>query len=204
MVRYINEHRQAHILTIEDPIEFIHGPGQSLINQRAVGSHTHSFAAALRAALREDPDVILIGELRDLDSIRLALSAAETGHLVLATLHTASAAKSIDRLIDVFPGDEKEMVRAMLSESLSAVVSQVLLGNAAGDGRIAAYEILLGNAAVRHLIREGKVAQLLSAMQTGAASGMQTRDQCLTDLLHKGLISTASARMAAQVPDNFK
>jgi len=204
MVRHINEQRQAHILTIEDPIEFIHGPGLSLINQRAVGSHTHSFAAALRAALREDPDVILIGELRDLDSIRLALSAAETGHLVLATLHTSSAAKSIDRLIDVFPGDEKEMVRAMLSESLSAVVSQVLLSNTAGDGRIAAYEILLGSAAVRNLIREGKVAQLASVMQTGAASGMQTRDQCLADLLHKGLISVASARMAAQVPDNFR
>jgi len=203
LVRHINANRRAHILTIEDPVEFIHSPDQSLINQRAVGSHTHGFAAALRAALREDPDVILIGELRDLETIRLALSAAETGHLVLATLHTSSAAKSIDRLIDVFPGEEKEMVRTMLSESLSAVVSQVLLKNAAGDGRLAAYEILLATSAVRNLIREGKVAQMVSVMQTSAGCGMQTLDQCLHGLLQKGLIDAADARRIARLPEQF-
>lgn len=203
LVRHINETRQAHILTIEDPIEFIHVSQCSLINQRAVGSHTQSFANALRAALREDPDVILIGELRDQETIRLALSAAETGHLVLATLHTAGAARSIDRIIDVFPGDEKDMVRTMLSESLSAVISQVLLKNASGDGRIAAHEILLGNAAIRNLIREGKVAQMTSVMQTCAASGMQTLDQSLANLLRQGLISAEQARSQAHLPDNF-
>ncbi|SRR5450830_382891 len=203
MVQHINRQRQAHILTIEDPIEFVHVPDQCLINQRAIGSHTQSFSAALRSALREDPDVILIGELRDLDTIRLALTAAETGHLVLATLHTASAAKSIDRIIDAFPGDEKPMVRAMLSESLSAVVSQVLLKRANGDGLIAAHDILIGNAAIRNLIREGKVAQMQAIMQTSAASGMQTLDQCLTGLLRKQHINAASARTVAHAPENF-
>lgn len=196
MVRHINVNRQSHILTIEDPIEFVHAAEQSLINQRAVGSHTLSFAHALRSALREDPDVILIGELRDLDTIRLALTAAETGHLVLATLHTSSAAKSINRLIDVFPGDEKDMVRAMLSESLSAVVSQMLIKTATGDSRIAAHEILLVNAAMRNLIREGKVAQMHSIMQISTGIGMQTLDQCLDDLLQRQLITAESARHA--------
>jgi twitching motility protein PilT len=181
----------------------LHESEQSLINQRAVGSHTRSFADALRAALREDPDVILIGELRDLATIRLALTAAETGHLVLATLHTVSAVKSIDRIIDVFPGDEKEMARTMLAESLTAVVSQILLKSAHDDSRIAAHEILLGNAAIRNLIREGKLAQMQSVMQTASGSGMQTLDHCLSSLLRKQLVSLESARAAARMPENF-
>jgi len=203
MIRHINAHRPGHILTIEDPIEFIHEPDKSLISQRAVGAHTHSFANALRSALREDPDVILVGELRDLDTIRLALTAAETGHLVLATLHTASAVKSIDRIVDVFPGDEKEMVRGMLSESLSAVVSQMLLKTRSGDGRIAAHEIMLGTPAIRNLIREGKVAQMTSVVQTSAGAGMQTLDHCLGELLRKDLIAPETARAAAKAPEQF-
>src|SRR5450830_102074 len=203
MIRHINTHRPAHVLTIEDPIEFVHTSDKSLINQRAVGAHTRTFANALRSALREDPDVILVGELRDLDTIRLALTAAETGHLVLATLHTSSAAKSIDRIVDVFPGEEKEMVRSMLSESLSAVVSQVLLKTRAGDSRIAAHEIMLGTPAIRNLIREGKVAQMTSVMQTSAAAGMQTLDHCLAELLRKELITPETARATARNPDQF-
>ncbi|WP_050479968.1 type IV pilus twitching motility protein PilT [Herbaspirillum rhizosphaerae] len=203
MIRHINAHHPAHILTIEDPIEFVHTSDKSLINQRAVGAHTHSFANALRSALREDPDVILVGELRDLDTIRLALTAAETGHLVLATLHTSSAAKSVDRIVDVFPGEEKEMVRSMLSESLSAVVSQVLLKTKAGDGRIAAHEIMLGTPAIRNLIREGKVAQMISVMQTSAGAGMQTLDHGLAELLRKELITAETARAAARSPEQF-
>jgi twitching motility protein PilT len=204
MVRHINEQRPVHILTIEDPIEFIHAPDKSLINQRAIGAHTHSFANALRSALREDPDVILVGELRDLDTIRLALTAAETGHLVLATLHTSSAAKSIDRIIDVFPGDEKEMVRSKLSESLSAVISQILLKTKTGDGRIAAHEIMLGTPAIRNLIREGKVAQMQSVMQTSLGVGMQTLDHCLAELLRKECITVETARAAARSPEQFR
>ena len=203
MIRHINAHRPSHILTIEDPIEFIHESDKSLVSQRAVGAHTHSFANALRSALREDPDVIRVGELRDLDTIRLALTAAETGHLVLATLHTSSAVKSIDRIVDVFPGDEKEMVRGMLSESLSAVVSQVLLKTKAGDGRIAAHEIMLGTPAIRNLIREGKVAQMMSVIQTSAGAGMQTLDHCLAELLRKDLIAPETARAAAKAPEQF-
>ena len=203
LVQEINQQRPAHILTIEDPIEFVHVADKCLINQRAVGSHTRSFANALRAALREDPDVIMIGELRDLESVRLALSAAETGHLVLATLHTSSAAKSIDRLIDVFPGDEKDLARAMLAESLSAVISQTLLRHASAPGRIAAYEVLLGTPAIRNLIREGKVAQMHSVMQTGAVAGMQTMDQCLAEMLTQQLISLDSARAVARQPENL-
>ncbi|AKZ62255.1 twitching motility protein PilT [Herbaspirillum hiltneri N3] len=203
MIRHINEQRSAHILTIEDPIEFIHTPDKSLVSQRAVGTHTRSFANALRSALREDPDVILIGELRDLDTIRLALTAAETGHLVLATLHTSSAAKSVDRIVDVFPGDEKEMVRSMLSESLSAVVSQILLKTRAGDDRIAAHEIMLGTPAIRNLIREGKVAQMVSVMQTSAGAGMQTLDHCLGDLLRREAITPETARAASRTPGQF-
>jgi twitching motility protein PilT len=203
MVNHVNEHDYAHILTVEDPIEFLHQPKKSLINQRELSVHTHSFAAALRSALREDPDVILVGELRDLETIRLALTAAETGHLVFGTLHTVSAAKTIDRIIDVFPGDEKEMVRAMLSESLQAVISQILLKTANGKGRIAAHEIMLGTPAIRNLIREAKVAQMYSAIQTGTGIGMQTMDACLMDLVKTNKINISTARSAAKVPENF-
>jgi twitching motility protein PilT len=203
MVNHVNEHDYAHILTVEDPIEFLHQPKKSLINQRELSVHTHSFAAALRSALREDPDVILVGELRDLETIRLALTAAETGHLVFGTLHTVSAAKTIDRIIDVFPGDEKEMVRAMLSESLQAVISQILLKTANGKGRIAAHEIMLGTPAIRNLIREAKVAQMYSAIQTGTGIGMQTMDACLMDLVKTNKINISTARSAAKIPENF-
>ena len=203
MVNHVNEHDYAHILTVEDPIEFLHQPKKSLINQRELSVHTHSFAAALRSALREDPDVILVGELRDLETIRLALTAAETGHLVFGTLHTVSAAKTIDRIIDVFPGYEKEMVRAMLSESLQAVISQILLKTADGKGRIAAHEIMLGTSAIRNLIREAKVAQMYSAIQTGTGMGMQTMDACLMDLVKTNKININTARSAAKVPENF-
>eukprot|EP01133_Synstelium_polycarpum_P023643 gene23643-28333_t len=203
MVNHVNERLNHHILTIEDPIEFVHEPKKCLINQREVGSHTHSFSNALRSALREDPDVILVGELRDLETIRLALTAAETGHLVFGTLHTSSAAKSIDRIIDVFPAEEKEMVRAMLSESLQAVISQNLLKTKDSMGRVAAHEIMLATPAVRNLIREAKVAQMYSAIQTGANVGMQTLDQCLSDLVRRGTISAETARSAAKSPENF-
>jgi twitching motility protein PilT len=203
MVNHVNEYDYAHILTVEDPIEFLHQPKKSLINQRELSVHTHSFAAALRSALREDPDVILVGELRDLETIRLALTAAETGHLVFGTLHTVSAAKTIDRIIDVFPGDEKEMVRAMLSESLQAVISQILLKTANGKGRIAAHEIMLGTPAIRNLIREAKVAQMYSAIQTGTGMGMQTMDACLMDLVKNNKINISTARSVAKVPENF-
>ena len=203
MVNHVNENEYAHILTVEDPIEFVHESKKGLINQREVGTHTHSFAAALRSALREDPDVILVGELRDLDTIRLALSAAETGHLVLGTLHTVSAAKTIDRIVDVFPGDEKEMVRAMLSESLQAVISQTLLKTKDGNGRVAAHEIMLGTPAIRNLIREAKVAQMYSAIQTGSNVGMQTLDANLMELVRRNQISAGTARSAAKMPAYF-
>jgi twitching motility protein PilT len=203
MVNHVNENEYGHILTIEDPIEFVHESKKCLINQREVGPHTHSFSAALRSALREDPDVILVGELRDLETIRLALSAAETGHLVFGTLHTSSAAKTIDRIIDVFPGEEKEMVRAMLSESLQAVISQTLLKTKDGSGRVAAHEIMVGTPAIRNLIREAKIAQMYSAIQTGTSVGMQTLDQTLTDLVRRNVISSAAARAAAKIPENF-
>lgn len=203
MVDHINQHEYAHVLTIEDPIEFVHTPKKALINQREVGPHTLSFSAALRSALREDPDVVLVGELRDLETIRLALTAAETGHLVFGTLHTVSAAKTIDRIIDVFPAEEKEMVRAMLSESLQAVISQTLLKTIDGHGRIAAHEIMLGTPAIRNLIREAKVAQMYSAIQTGGALGMQTLDACLQDLVRRRRITPSVARGAAKMPENF-
>ena len=203
MVNHVNENEYAHILTIEDPIEFVHESKKCLINQREVGPHTHSFTAALRSALREDPDVVLVGELRDLETIRLALSAAETGHLVFGTLHTSSAAKTIDRIVDVFPGDEKEMVRAMLSESLQAVISQTLLKTKDGAGRVAAHEIMLGTPAIRNLIRESKIAQMYSAIQTGMNIGMQTLDHNLTDLVRRNVISPQAARSAAKTPENF-
>ena len=203
MINHLNENEYGHILTIEDPIEFVHESKKCLINQREVGPHTLSFNNALRSALREDPDAILVGELRDLETIRLALSAAETGHLVFGTLHTSSAAKTIDRIIDVFPAEEKEMVRAMLSESLQAVISQTLLKTKDGSGRVAAHEIMIGTPAIRNLIREAKIAQMYSAIQTGNQVGMQTLDQNLTDLVRRNLISSAAARAAAKIPENF-
>ncbi len=203
MVNHINETEYAHILTVEDPIEFVHESKKSLINQREVGPHTHSFTNALRSALREDPDIILVGELRDLETIRLALTAAETGHLVFGTLHTSSAAKTIDRIVDVFPAEEKEMVRAMLSESLQAVISQSLLKTKDGSGRVAAHEIMLGTPAIRNLIRENKIAQMYSAIQTGANMGMQTLDGNLMELVKRNIIAPATARFAAKTPENF-
>ena len=203
MINHLNETEQGHILTIEDPIEFVHESKKSLVNQREVHSHTQSFTSALRGALREDPDAILVGEMRDKETIQLALTAAETGHLVFGTLHTSSAAKTIDRIIDVFDAGDKDMVRAMLSESLVAVISQTLCKNREGNGRVAAHEIMLGTPAIRNLIREAKVAQMYSIIQTGQAQGMQTLDQCLADLLRRGLISAAEARSKARSPENF-
>ncbi|MCL2344434.1 MAG: type IV pilus twitching motility protein PilT [Desulfobulbus sp.] len=203
MVNHVNENEYAHILTVEDPIEFVHEPKKCLINQREVGPHTLSFANALRAALREDPDVILVGEMRDLETIRLALTAAETGHLVFATLHTSSAAKTIDRIVDVFPAAEKEMVRSMLSESLRAVISQTLLKTKDGSGRVAAHEIMLGTPAIRNLIRENKVAQMYSAIQTGQSYGMQTLDQNLIEMVRRNIVSGAEARSKAANKDTF-
>jgi twitching motility protein PilT len=202
MIDYINANRPDHILTIEDPIEFVHESQRSLINQREVHRDTHGFSAALRSALREDPDVILVGELRDLETIRLALTAAETGHLVFGTLHTSSAAKTIDRVVDVFPAGEKEMVRSMLSESLRAVISQTLLKRN-GGGRVAAHEIMIGTPAIRNLIREGKIAQMYSVIQTGQSNGMQTLDQSLQELLTKGVISKAEARFRSANKEDF-
>lgn len=202
MVDYINENKYHHVLTIEDPIEFVHESKKCLVNQREVHKNTHGFAEALRSALREDPDIILVGEMRDLETIRLALTAAETGHLVFGTLHTTSAAKTIDRVVDVFPANEKAMVRSMLSESLEAVVSQTLLKKN-GGGRVAAHEIMRGTSAVRNLIREDKVAQMYSAIQTGASVGMQTMDQCLADLVERRIVSRDVAKEKAKMPDNF-
>ena len=202
MVDYVNDNRYDHILTIEDPIEFVHKSKSCLVNQREVHRDTMGFSEALRSALREDPDIILVGEMRDLETIRLALTAAETGHLVFGTLHTTSAAKTIDRVIDVFPADEKAMVRSMLSESLQAVISQTLLKRKSG-GRVAAHEIMRGTSAIRNLIREGKVAQMYSAIQTGQAVGMQTMDQCLQSLVDKRVVSVEAAREKARQPDSI-
>jgi len=203
MIDYINANHYSHILTVEDPIEFVHESKKSLINQRELGSQTRSFSAALRSALREDPDVILVGEMRDLETIRLALSAAETGHLVFGTLHTSSAAKTIDRIVDVFPAGEKEMVRSMLSESLRAVISQSLLKTKDESGRIAAHEIMIGTPAIRNLIRENKIAQINSMIQTGQQHGMQTLDQCLQELVRRGHVSVQEARIKASNKDAF-
>ena len=203
MVNHLNEMEYGHILTIEDPIEFVHESKKCLVNQREVGPMTLSFANALRSALREDPDAVLVGEMRDLETIRLAMTAAETGHLVFGTLHTSSAAKTIDRIVDVFPPEEKEMVRAMLSESLVAVISQTLLKTADGNGRVAAHEIMIGTPAIRNLIRENKVAQMYSAIQTGQGFGMQTLDQSLMDLVRRNVVTPAEARSKAKIPDNF-
>ncbi len=203
MVNHVNENLNSHILTIEDPIEFVHTSKNCLINQRELGPHTLGFAEALRSALREDPDVILVGEMRDLETIRLALTAAETGHLVFATLHTSSAAKTVDRIIDVFPAGEKDMVRTMLSESLQSVIAQTLLKKSSG-GRIAAWEIMVANSAIRNLIRENKVPQMYSVIQTSAAEGMQTLDQHLLDLVRNRMVSVEEARMRAVDKNKFQ
>ncbi|MES2818856.1 MAG: type IV pilus twitching motility protein PilT [Pseudomonadota bacterium] len=202
MLDYINSNKYHHILTVEDPIEFVHESKKCLINQREVHRDTHGFSEALRSALREDPDIILVGEMRDLETIRLALTAAETGHLVFGTLHTTSAAKTIDRVVDVFPAEEKSMVRSMLSESLQSVISQTLIKKV-GGGRVAAHEIMIGTPAIRNLIREDKVAQMYSAIQTGGALGMQTLDSCLKGLVAKGLITRDNAREKSKTPENF-
>jgi len=202
MLDYVNENKKDHIITIEDPIEFVHQSKKCLVNQREVFHHTKSFSDALRSALREDPDVILVGEMRDLETIRLALTAAETGHLVFATVHTSSAAKTIDRLVDVFPGEEKNMVRGMLSESLRAVISQTLLKKV-GGGRIAAHEIMICNSAIRNLIREAKVSQMYSAIQTGRSQGMQTLDQNLIELVQKNFVDREQAKMKAENKETF-
>jgi len=196
MVDYKNDKDNEHILTIEDPIEFVHKSKKCLVNQREVHRDTLGFSEALRSALRQDPDIILVGELRDLETIRLALTAAETGHLVFGTLHTSSAAKTIDRIIDVFPAAEKDMVRSMLSESLRAVISQTLMKKV-GGGRIAAHEIMIGTPAIRNLIREGKVPQMYSAIQTGGSVGMQTLDQCMQDLVRRQKVTKAEAQPRA-------
>ncbi|MCD8548822.1 MAG: type IVa pilus ATPase TapT [Aeromonadaceae bacterium] len=202
MINYINEGFHHHILTIEDPIEFVHENKLCLVNQREVHRDTLGFSAALRSALREDPDIILVGEMRDLETIRLALTAAETGHLVFGTLHTSSAAKTIDRIIDVFPGAEKDMVRSMLSESLRAVISQTLLKKT-GGGRVAAHEIMIGIPAIRNLIREDKIAQMYSVIQTGMMHGMQTMDQCLKQLVARGIVNVADAKAKAVDPNSI-
>lgn len=203
MINYKNENDFAHILTIEDPIEFVHESKKSLINQREVHRDTHGFSDALRSALREDPDIVLVGEMRDLETIRLALTAAETGHLVFGTLHTSSAAKTIDRIIDVFPAAEKEMVRSMLSESLRAVISQTLLKKF-GGGRVAAHEIMIGTPAIRNLIREDKIPQMYSAIQTGQGAGMQTLDQCLLELVRRNVVTKQEAAKKAVAKELFR
>jgi twitching motility protein PilT len=202
MIDYVNDNHHGHILTLEDPIEFVHESKKCLINQREIHRDSLGFNEALRSALREDPDVILVGEMRDLETIRLALEAAETGHMVFGTLHTSSAAKTIDRIIDVFPAAEKEMVRSMLSESLRAVISQTLLKKV-GGGRVAAHEIMIGVPAIRNLIRENKVAQMYSAIQTGQQYGMQTLDQTLKLLVEKGVVAKQEARSKAANKDTF-
>ena len=204
MIDAINKSSPVHILTIEDPIEFVHKPAKAIINQREVHRDTMSFEAALRGALREDPDVMLVGEMRDQETIKLALTAAETGHLVFGTLHTTSAAKTVDRIVDVMPAGDKDMVRSMLSESLAAVVSQTLCKTIDGKGRVAAHEIMLGTAAIRNMIRENKIAQMYSAIQTGSRDGMQTLDQSLMTLVRANKITAATAMAAAKDPSMFK
>lgn len=197
MVNYINEHKRSHIITVEDPIEFVHTSKKSLVNQREVGRHTHSFSNALRSALREDPDVILVGELRDLETTQLAISAAETGHVVFGTLHTNSASKTIDRIIDVFPAGQQAQIRSMFSESIMGIISQGLLRTKDGKGRACAQEILLATQAIRNLIREDKTAQMMSILQTGSQQGMQSMDQCLRELVSKGIVAPEVAAMKA-------
>jgi twitching motility protein PilT len=200
MINHINENRRGHIITIEDPIEFIHQPRNCLINQREVGRHTHSFSTALRSALREDPDIVLVGELRDLETTQLAITAAETGHVVFGTLHTSSAPKTVDRVIDVFPPGQQAQIRSMFSESLVGVISQTLLRTRAGDGRVSAQEIMVAIHAIRNLIREDKTAQILSIIQTGSQHGMQSLDQCLKNLVMQGVVSQEEAAAKATQP----
>jgi len=204
MVDHVNENRRGHILTIEDPIEFVHPSKKCLVNQREVGPHTGSFSTALRAALREDPDVILVGELRDLETTALAITAAETGHLVFATLHTSSASKTVDRVIDVFPAEQQAQVRTMLSESIEGIVAQTLLPAKDGKGRVAAMEVLIGVPALRNLIRENKTAQILSVIQTGAQHGMQSLDQSLQDLVMRGVLAREEAIRRSANPRLFE
>jgi len=204
MIDWINEYKEAHIVSIEDPVEYFHGSRNCLINQRELGANTHSFANALRAALREDPDVILVGEMRDLETISLALTAAETGHLVLATLHTSSAAKTIDRIIDIFPATQKTQVRSMLAESLEAVIAQKLLTRRGGIGRVAACEVMMANTAIRNLIREDKIYQIPSVIQSGGKEGMQSLDQDLMRLLHKGMLDRETCYAIADNPKLFE
>jgi twitching motility protein PilT len=201
---HINKTRAEHILTVEDPIEFVHIPERCVINQREIGAHTHSFSAALRSALREDPDVILVGELRDLETVSLALTAAETGHLVFGTLHTNSAPETIDRVVDSYPHEQQAQVRTMLSSSLQAVVTQQLLKRAQGRGRVAAHEVMLVNNAIRNLIRENKLFQIVSIMQGARADGMQTMEQALKDLVRRREITREQAIYAAQNPNLFE
>ena len=203
MIDYINDHKHCHILTIEDPIEFVHSSKNSMLNQREIGHDTWSFTAALRSALREDPDVILVGEMRDLETVSLALTAAETGHLVLATLHTSSATKSIDRIIDMFPKEQQAQVRSMLSESLQAVVAQTLLPLKEGNGRVPALEIMIANAAVKNLIREEKTYQIPSVIQSGTKEGMQSLDQSLYNHVMNGMLDRVVAEKVADNPKMF-
>ena len=204
MIDYVNANKQGHIITIEDPIEFVHESKKCLINQREVGSHTKDFATALRSALREDPDCLLVGELRDLETTSLAITAAETGHLVFGTLHTNSAAKTVDRLIDVFPGDRQAQIRTMLSETLEGVIAQTLIPTADGKSRVAVLEILTAIPALRNLIREDKTAQILSIMQVGTQHGMQTLDQALKDLVTSGRITREEALKRTTNPRLFE
>jgi twitching motility protein PilT len=204
MIDWINEYKEVHIVSIEDPVEYFHGSKNCLINQRELGANTHSFANALRAALREDPDVILVGEMRDLETISLALTAAETGHLVLATLHTSSAAKTIDRIIDIFPATQKTQVRSMLAESLEAVIAQKLLTRKGGIGRVVACEVMMANTAIRNLIREDKIYQIPSVIQSGGKEGMQSLDQDLMRLLHKGMLDRETCHAIADNPKLFE
>jgi twitching motility protein PilT len=201
MIDHLNSNFDLHILTIEDPIEFVHASKRGVMNQRELGSNTKSFSAALRSALREDPDVILVGEMRDLETISLALTAAETGHLVFGTLHTQSAPKTCDRIIDVFPPDQQKLVRMMFAESFQAIICQTLLPKKTGDGRVCAMEIMIGNPATRSLIREGKTHQLPTIIQTSAKLGMQSLDQNLKDLLIRGVIDEATALVKANNPE---
>ena len=204
MVDHINRNKACHIITIEDPVEYYHHTKESLINQRELGASTHSFSNALRAALREDPDVILVGEMRDLETISLALTAAETGHLVLSTLHTSSAVKSIDRIIDIYPSGQKDQIRSMLSESLEAVISQKLLPTKDGKGRVPACEVMISSTAIRNLIREDRVFQITSVIQSGGVEGMQTLDQDLQRLVTQGKIERKVAMDIADNPKLFK
>lgn len=203
VIDYLNEHSRKHIISIEDPIEFIHHSKSCLVNQREVGQHTHSFRAALRVAMREDPDVILVGEMRDLDTVSLALTAAETGHLVFSTLHTSGAVKTIDRILDIFPSDSKSQIRAMLAESLLAVISQRLLPLKTGAGRAMALEILMSNQAVRNLIREEKIHQIPNVIQSNVSEGMIGLDMSLADLVRKGTVARDEARKVAFDPSRL-